>query len=593
MPIRLTKLKFLFLPLLAAAVVSALLWLLFLRQQLPYNLDLVYRAMNPADEIGPMRLYYYHDFENDGISEFVGLGSDALRTDENKTNSVQIFSSDKRPIDQFLVKGTIANLEYPFFADINQDGVDEVIVATVANDSIFFSIIDRKNLSYLLRDQFVLERTYFRPDHEWGLTVAFSDAIDFDNDGEIEIICNISAGWGLQPRMMAVYDVPEKRIIKYRDLPYTQPYYTFYDLNQDGEPEYILNGGYAMANMLEKNGQHDWTAWLHYLDKDLNPLRPPLQGGSEYSAFRALPILYENEPALFVIHFINSPMQTWLRIYNSNFQEICQRVFPNARIWSSKARVGVKHNSSILKEPVKTPIVLTQQSGNNYELIKVDLNLDVIDRVSFASGKKIMGDNIFANFPSEKVNSFILQTTHELFIYDDNMQIIAKWERPEDLNKPLAGLSLRARADGSYRIVASAPELIELDVLPNRIFAWRYFLLAGAFFGLFCAVFFANRMVANSRENHQIGQMMLGHTRIGVAKITQSGEIGSFNPALLRLLEIAEPTKNDRIETVFANYPDLQQSIDNAMKSNEPLEQKIVEKPQLSVRLSPIESTGN
>lgn len=151
------------------------------------------------------------------------------------------------------------------FADVNDDGLDELLAFTQAGDSIFLYMHDLRSKQVLIKRQFVMKS---EPPLKYPgryFTIRLGGLIEL-NGGDKGFVFAVSSGSSLQPRGVYVYSI-QKRMIMRRLENYIYPGdLFFYDLSGDGKEEIILTG-FATGAAHSPLPYSDDRCWLFVLDQ--------------------------------------------------------------------------------------------------------------------------------------------------------------------------------------------------------------------------------------------------------------------------------------------------------------------------------------
>ncbi|HEX9973653.1 MAG TPA: histidine kinase dimerization/phospho-acceptor domain-containing protein, partial [bacterium] len=205
---------------------------------------------------------YFFDLDHNGEDEFVQLGN---KNFEFSTPSrIQIRDHDYALIEQVNFNG---KLKRPFSIDWNEDGIDEILMPYLRNDSLFIRILTWRGKT--LKDACILAADNF-PDlnrnYTWTGTIKSLLWHDLDRDEKKELILFISEGYARAPRGVFVYD-GDTLILrwKFEIGPMIQTESCLIDSDQNGYPK-ILFPTSAPNNGYEKNGTDDQHSYLFSLD---------------------------------------------------------------------------------------------------------------------------------------------------------------------------------------------------------------------------------------------------------------------------------------------------------------------------------------
>ncbi|MFO7620493.1 MAG: histidine kinase [Bacteroidales bacterium] len=260
-------------PFLLAAIPSLILFLLVPVKHEPYSLDLKAGIQVPEG--------YWHsycDLDGDGNSEKI------IAFDEHNSSGITI-SRKNRVLNQWNVEGSFSfsqkNTLY-ITADCNVDGIREIYLFSLANDSVLLHCIpgpEANTFAFANRLVDVTGRGIRIPDP----FILAADPEDLDGDGFPEIIFGISTGFSKHPRKIYAYNTVTDSLISSPQCGGFLMGILQHDLNQDGFRE-IMPYSYASENIREDEMKyHDHSAWLTVLDRNLQFIFDPVELGGNFT----------------------------------------------------------------------------------------------------------------------------------------------------------------------------------------------------------------------------------------------------------------------------------------------------------------------
>ncbi len=212
-----------------------------------------------------------HDLNNDGNSEIIHFF-----TNSKGKAAFTVTLQGNATLDQWNLNG-IYPTDISFGAyDFDNDGVKEIALTYLRNDSLLLAIISPFNKTKLFRQDIFIDVVANNDDF------AISDFIvsDINNDNKSELLFSISAGFGLIPRNVYAYNF-------FRDTMLRSDYLAIHsrienagqirDIDGDGIPEILLSN-FAPGNMRNFTGSalHDHASWVLILDNNLKIIGQPL-----------------------------------------------------------------------------------------------------------------------------------------------------------------------------------------------------------------------------------------------------------------------------------------------------------------------------
>lgn len=266
-PVRKRNLSLLTNPLFLAAIPSIALFFIIPVMHQRFRLDMVSSLQVPEG--------YYHsycDLDGDGNPEKI------IAFDEENSSGITI-SKENRVLNQWNVRGSFSfstrNTIY-IPADCNADGVKEIYLFSLADDSLFFHCIpspDAKTFSWENRLIDITGRGIKAPDP----LILAAEPEDLDGDGFPELIFGISTGFSKHPRKIYAYNSVTDSLISSPQCGGFMMGIIQHDLDFDGIRE-IMPFGYASANIGEEEMEfHDQSAWLTVLDRNLQFVFDPVE----------------------------------------------------------------------------------------------------------------------------------------------------------------------------------------------------------------------------------------------------------------------------------------------------------------------------
>lgn len=209
----------------------------------------------------------YHDFNNDGNSEFVILsfhseiGNKPYFSIKDQNNSIY----NDWPISHGKWLDYRNNV---FFGDFNNNNQEEVYSLTISNDSIFLNGIEPLgSKQFVVKDKFLTMCGINNNSVDTHIKSAM--LCDLNGDSQKEAIIALTSGYSIQPRAIFSYDFINDTVMR---SPYSMTSFnSFYceDLDGNGNNELFgicpTHGNTPMASPYS-----DSAAWLMVLNNDLD-----------------------------------------------------------------------------------------------------------------------------------------------------------------------------------------------------------------------------------------------------------------------------------------------------------------------------------
>ncbi|MBT3208386.1 MAG: histidine kinase [Bacteroidetes bacterium] len=268
-------------------------------------------AQRKLKNIGANQIVYLHDLDNDGISEEI---YSYLSEDEH---TIMVCKAGGT-IDQWNFDGGIIYGERLAFADINNDGKDEIFLFTRTGDFVNLHCLDplnhRKSKVRENKKICELNNNYDTPNPQ----ILFLKVDDIDADGFNDLSFVINSGFAIFPRNIFVYNHRINTITKSKDYgSYINEGYDISDIDGNNFKEFV-GSTRAAGNVHDSLDYefHDYSAWLMVYNHDLTLRFPPIERKGFDSKILAKPIIRDGKQliACFYDHrgeYRNFP-QLWL-----------------------------------------------------------------------------------------------------------------------------------------------------------------------------------------------------------------------------------------------------------------------------------------
>ncbi|HQV32779.1 MAG TPA: ATP-binding protein [Calditrichia bacterium] len=175
---------------------------------MPFGAD----AIKQTPSNFPKDIWISHDFDRNGVDETITF---------QQIKGRNAWKVDVRSDFNYLGGGDITDLVDPLgtcFADLDQDGFDEVIFTQASNDTLFWTIKNIKAKKTLL-DRFpILPDVKRLPDKGWQPEITNLQVFEADGDHHPEILFTISTGYGVRPRGVYIWDLQTRTFLYRYDM---------------------------------------------------------------------------------------------------------------------------------------------------------------------------------------------------------------------------------------------------------------------------------------------------------------------------------------------------------------------------------------
>ena len=238
---------------------------------------------------------YYEDLDGDQFSE-------KIRFDLSNRHLIKILLyNGSGTVSQNNLNYQAASGQFFYFGDFNNDRQKELFVFSWINDSVFLNILDLlSDKPYLLRDRFIDRNGQILKGHELPIMKPIG-LINYDNDGNKELVFSLHSGFGKQPRNLYVYNYDTGILEKSPQSGAAVSNPQFFDLNGDSVPE-IVFGTYGVGNLDSLFPYSDQFAWLMALDKNLDFVFSPVKFDAYPCRLFVVPVHTEEGSRLFALN---------------------------------------------------------------------------------------------------------------------------------------------------------------------------------------------------------------------------------------------------------------------------------------------------
>ena len=226
---------------------------------------------------------FFSDIDQNGYSDRIFVVSNSIGT---SGLAVKFFPSEFTLQWNFRGNYDFISNSFVSTGDADQDGFEEISLATVVGDSVLLHIIGGyPSLHPILENRFIA--TLGSKESKTDADIRFAAMEDLNGDGSKELIFMINSGFGLTPRNLYCYDI-------LKDSLAVSPYFGMSagsiqqgDLTGDGISEFTLCG-YASDNLhSDTMSIHDQSSWLWVFTGMARPLFPPVENPGIFGAVNA------------------------------------------------------------------------------------------------------------------------------------------------------------------------------------------------------------------------------------------------------------------------------------------------------------------
>ncbi len=448
------------------------------------------------------RVHYqrFEDLDGDGSSEIVYLHLNSAGDFSVTVNTIKDFT-----INQFNLRGELLTLGQEMdFQDIDRDGIQDIIVCTQENDSVFLSIIDDIHRKPTHHHELFIEKIGQLNDRGDYLFIP-GGCSDLNGDGHLEYLFVINGGYSLQPRRVYAVDLA-------RDTIFCSPPsgagilgLSISDLDGDNRGEILLKTA-APYNFKQPVPYHDSVSWLMVLDDDLQYYRPPsvIHPAPSWVELKSFEMEGESYILALTRHHRTMGYTSHLMLMNSSLDVL------GTRIWGAEEKRPV----DLWQVPGSTGLNDIKLIINN-GLYTLNPDLEVIDSVfndhTFNDAYQLR----MLDLESDGDPEYVGWDAGNLVIFSNEYrELIAvplQWSR----ERPQMLVSLR-KEPGIYPslVVQAGPVTGFFQFRENPFFVFRFLVYALVFFSFF-GVFYLlvklqSRIISRRYKRERlIGQLQL------------------------------------------------------------------------------------
>ncbi|MBN2093656.1 hypothetical protein JW964_28810 [candidate division KSB1 bacterium] len=556
--------------------------------------------MNNVNEFLPDKLFYkfqilqslpgneilLSDLDSNGLTEIITIQK-SLTSDQSHS-FVMFHTFQGKIIEQVNFPGKIVDSVFPL--DYNHDGILEIIVPYIRNDSLFVSFVNKdgqKLLHFFLIDgkPRIIEKGTF----SWDPMVRGFYIQDLDRDGDDELITVMTTGYARLPRGILVHSLPSGQLIDQKIIG-TAPRENFFDdFDGDGNWE-ILCLGMAPNNGAVAGGFDDQHSYLircalhpeikvlhsepisekysnyvlHYLDVDGDG-KKELMGNTESNAERGMQsVIVELNPVSFL------PLRK--RSFNPPFFNVCY-----------------------LNIDTDLPLEIIGVRSRN-ELVILDDNFKEINRKRFRCDIEYL--QILPDIDNDGNDEIVVQSANGFFLLNSELEIEAFLP-----DQRYTGIMNHAYNKPPYLISRSKDRfhIIELinnpDYWFNRYAQPAFLLLIIIFLMIWGKIHFEMRR--KYRFSHQLQSLILENDQRGILIFDTKQRIHTINKTLQNWLGLAPISTSVSLllSETLKSFPEILNFINSSINQLPELAEKNIKltlhnkNRKVKLKIEPIQST--
>jgi len=332
-----------------------------------YKITLLDQLYSPHSQL------YFHDLDGDGNSEWIEFN---YNEQSNTFPYIAIYRKTqvnlKRDVfvDYIDLPGPWLEKFSAFFGDYNNDKYPEIYYFTPIKDSLFLIGIDPVQKPKIFLKKNICPITI--EDETTDTHVYTHKLIDINQDSIKEIIFTVSAGRSLYPRAVYIYNFASDKLIKSVTEHAALGVPIVYT-DSETDKTYIYVCSYAPGNNSESPLYSDSSAWLFFLDENLDCIRDPVEfPGIKPTIIIAL-IKGKGDPVLFSFENDYSLNFLAIKLYRYTGELIKER-----QITAQKVECLLT-----MKNDVEEKVYFYESSQENLSSVDVDLNFSTVSGTDF------------------------------------------------------------------------------------------------------------------------------------------------------------------------------------------------------------------
>jgi len=430
----------------------------------------------------------YADLNGDGVSELIhGKPGPPL-------NNFPILDQDNKTYEQWnLPDNMTTGISEIITANYDHDSFKEIVVFTTKDDSIFLNvneILDPKGIR--LERMFITTVTLVEDHINSNLKpIGFYDQ---NQDGKDEFYFRISSGFGLVPRLCYFYDL-EHRSLKsspFTGINFNKP--RLEDIDNDGRPE-IFSNMTASGNYHTPTPYTDYSAWMMVLNDQLEIKFPPI----EYPGFGGFMDIFGigkgPERKLAVIYNYNGtsdsiPNTPGIHLYTSQGKFIRQKTFKDLNIDNVAEPI-------LLRKEDKELIVLVDQS-----IVMLDEELTIIKRKELSDPSFIHTNTLDLDGDGQDELFVFSQDKKMLSIFNTDLEEYGIF--PFDVAPEAWQISPITTKEGDKKLfIKSGDADYTLQLKTNRYYLFDYLIYPAIYLGFVVFIGFVKKVTTQQVEKRE------------------------------------------------------------------------------------------
>ena len=495
------------------------------------------------------------DLDGNGFTEIITVNRSFVN--EHPGSFLMLMTFEGKVIEQINYPGRI--IDGVMTLDYNNDGVQEILVPYVRNDSLFISFVDARGekLFYF----FLIDgnpRIEDSGSFDWDPSVRNFYIRDLDHDGVKELITVITTGYAQLPRGILVNSLLDGSLIG-KSIIGTSPRETFLDDFDDDGQEEILCLGMAPNNGAKAGGFDDRYSYLILYDlKPAPQLADSQKICQKYSNYVLFYDNFDDDASKELIAWTESYSERVIEtkiveLDPIRFKEVKKRSFNSYLKCVTIANLNrdIQHEFVVLQSENKIAVL-----NSNFDEIKISefpLNLN-----SVKSLPDVDNDGIDEIVVGSIKGDFLLNSDLKIKAHFSSMQCLGVIKRGGTLAPQIV-----VRDQNHYALV----QLIKNRFyLVKRFYAIFLYFIFGAI--LIASLIFVTQLRRQNGLFAGVQSLTFDSDSRGLLLFDVNQKIHKINHTLCQWIAIPDLDKKNypRLSGVFSRFPEILTFLEDAIR---------------------------
>lgn len=499
-----------------------------------------------------------HDFEKDGFSESVW----AYNPKTNDNSFIHVHNYSGGIIDQFNFEMGTRIIHLKMY-DSNEDGYDDIFVFTQNEDSLFLNLIDVHSKEFIFKKIFLLNSRGSIIHRTKNKQIFATKFIQNSSTGTKELLFISIDGNAYKPRGVYKFNLDTRKISKKFEAAAFFQCLLLFDLTGDGINEIILSSG-AVGNIHYPAPYKDDRCWLFILDQNLEPLFKPLAFGEYSSRLFVYPVEQGNEKSLTLMYnYMGS----------KNLPDFLYQIDSHGVITQSKPfHQRNMIYSCLLDVPNKQPGFWYANMEEN-KVFRINRQLEMSEVKSTPYRNLRLGS--FVDLNADGVSELICASDQSLIIYDDNINLLAKFQK----NKfPIQRLLIKHNGPESNKDICftTLDSFYRLSFKKNTIYPFLLPILLCTTGLIFLLFTFAHKIISRLYIYFGFFLYSLQKSAKGILILDHQGRIFYLNSQVQSLVTPSQQIfKHQHFEEALQEIPEIVSLIKKSITQKNSIREKI------------------